>query len=261
MHRPALLSFMSRRRGTTGFVAGVAVAAMLAGGGIALAAMPSTANGMFTGCALKTTGALRVVDAQAGKRCTTKERTISWSKGWTYRGTWAAGTAYATGDVVVADGLGYTARARSTGKPPATNPATWGSLGANGPAGPTGPTGPTGQTGPAGATGPAGPVGPVGAQGPPGGVDLTYLTGPDVTVEAGSQQFGELLCPDGKSAIGGGVFTFGDSSVSLNDSYPEDGDDPDELPDDGWAADVNNAGAAAETFNLYVICATAGSVS
>jgi hypothetical protein len=258
MHRPDFRSFFSRRRGTTGFVAGVAIAALLTGGGVALASIPSLSTGNFTGCVSKTSGALRVIDSQAGKRCTTKETTITWAKGGIYRGTWAAGKTYAVGDIVLANGLGYTARLRSIGKPPATNPASWGSLGANGPAGPAGPTGPLGPAGPAGPQGPAGPIGP---QGPAGGVALTYLTGPNVTVEAGAQKYGELLCPDGLSVIGGGVFTFGDTSVTLNDSYPADSDDEDGLPDDGWAADMNNAGASPETFNLYVICTTANSVS
>lgn len=46
-----------------------------------MAAIPSTGTGTFTGCVNTTTGALRVIDAQAGKACSAGATTITWSKG------------------------------------------------------------------------------------------------------------------------------------------------------------------------------------
>lgn len=67
-------------RGLVGLVAGAASAACLVGGGIAVAAIPSTATGNFTGCVLKTSGATRIIDYQAGKRCKATENTVNWAQ-------------------------------------------------------------------------------------------------------------------------------------------------------------------------------------
>lgn len=56
-----------------------AAVAAVAVGSIAWAAVPSGA-GVITGCYNKTTGALRVVDAEAGASCTPAERTLEWSQ-------------------------------------------------------------------------------------------------------------------------------------------------------------------------------------
>ena len=106
---------------------------------MAIAAIPSTSDGSITSCVNKTSGAVRIIDAQAGKHCTTKERRVAWSKGYRYRGAWSSGTAYAVLDVVTASGSSYVAKSASTGKAPASHPALWGLLataGARGPAGP-----------------------------------------------------------------------------------------------------------------------------
>lgn len=68
------------RRGFMGGLAvGVAASVVLAGG-VAVAAIPSTSTGLISGCRNVKTGALRVVDYQAGKRCTpTTERPLTWN--------------------------------------------------------------------------------------------------------------------------------------------------------------------------------------
>jgi len=127
-----LRRLMDTRRGTVGFAAGLLTALVLGGGVVALAAIPSTANGSYTACVSKRTGAVRIVDAQAGRHCTTGERTISWSKGYRYRGAWNARTTYAVLDVVTYEGSSYLARTASTGKSPAATAAAWGLLAAAG---------------------------------------------------------------------------------------------------------------------------------
>ena len=70
-------------RGLTGFVVGVVATLTLVGGGVAIAAIPSTTTAKFNGCVNKDTGALRVINYQAGKRCKKSEKGISWAQGWT----------------------------------------------------------------------------------------------------------------------------------------------------------------------------------
>ena len=161
-------TWVARRRGTTGLLAGLLLASVVTGGGVALGAIPSTTSATFTGCVAKVGGALRVVDAQAGQKCTRKERTVRWSGGWTYRGAWAAGTSYAVGDVVVRAGSSYVARTRSTGAGPAVSPLAWGLLAAGGADGAAGSPGATGATGATGSQGAQGIQGIQGEQGLPG---------------------------------------------------------------------------------------------
>ena len=57
-----VLDVVRRRRGASGFVAGVCVAAMVTGGGVAIAAIPSTANGKYTACVNRDSGDMRMID-------------------------------------------------------------------------------------------------------------------------------------------------------------------------------------------------------
>ena len=43
--------------------------------GVALAAIPSSATGSITACVNRTSAAVRIIDFQAGKRCSSRERT------------------------------------------------------------------------------------------------------------------------------------------------------------------------------------------
>ena len=101
-----------------GLAVGVAASVVLAGG-VAVAAIPSTSTGLISGCRNVRTAALRVIDYQAGKRCTpTTERLLTWN---------AKGVAGPRGLQGIA-----------------------------GPVGAKGATGATGSAGPIGATGPQG---------------------------------------------------------------------------------------------------------
>ena len=115
-------------RGLTGFVVGVVATLTLVGGGVAIAAIPSTTTAKFNGCVNKDTGALRVINYQAGKRCKKSEKGISWAQGWTYKGLWRATTSYRPGDVVLDNGSSYVARAASLAKSPPSDASRWGLL-------------------------------------------------------------------------------------------------------------------------------------
>jgi hypothetical protein len=63
----------------------------------------------------------------------------------------------------------------------------------------------------------------------------------------GSQTHGAKTCPARTVVWGGGVFvSSGQLGANVNSSYPAD---------NGWAADVNNAGGSDTTFVVYAICA------
>ena len=195
-------SFVARHRAAAGFVGGVATTAVL-GSGVAVAAIPSTATGTITGCVNRSTAAVRIVDFEAGKRCSSRERTITWSRGMRYRGGWSSRVTYAPLDIVSWNGASYLARVPSTAKTPSSTgywgplavrgaagargangtpgtpgadginglPGTNGDDGADGAAGADGvdgAPGTPGADGADGAAGPAGPAGPAGAAGAPG---------------------------------------------------------------------------------------------
>jgi hypothetical protein len=125
---------------------GLALVAVLAAAGVGYAAVPS-ADGVIHGCiGTNPAGSLRVVDAEAGDKCRTNERELTWNQ---------QGPKGDKGD---------------------TGPA--GPAGPQGPAGPIGPTGVAGVAGPVGPAGPQGPAGPAGAQGPAGANGLPGPAGP-----------------------------------------------------------------------------------
>ena len=106
--------------------------------------------------------------------------------------------------------------------------------------------GPRGATGAAGRTGPAGPV------------KLDTVTSAAIANAAGAQTGGSLKCPAGEFATGGGI-SGSTTTQSANASYPML--DPATGHDDGWNGFMNNTGATAATFHVYVICAPAASVT
>jgi hypothetical protein len=206
----------ARHRVATAFVAGAVSAGVILGGGVALAAIPSTSTGLLTACVNKTTAGVRIIDYQAGKRCTTKERTVSWSKGWRYRGTWAATVAYAVNDVAVQSGSSYFAKRASTNAPPASNTAFWGLLAPRGAAGPAGATGATGATGP---TGPTGLTGAQGVQGLSGTQNLvTHWDFSPPFVDGGGKHFlsatATVTVPAGAKVLVMTTQTFGSTTTS-----------------------------------------------
>ena len=233
---------LGRNRGALWFLAGVLTTLAVGGGGVAIAAIPSTQTALYTGCVNRDTGALRVIDHQSGVRCAAKkERTISWSRGWTHRGAWAAGTDYATGSVVTLNGSSYVAKARSTGRSPSGNPGAWGLLSAAGAAGPAGVAGATGATGP---TGPAGPVG------------LTYVRAYDYVPPHGYIDK-QMACPAGTAAVNGGVENF-DHRVAWSGPVDTDGDG---APDDAWRVVAENTLSQDEDMTAWALCSSVTSIT
>jgi hypothetical protein len=237
----------ARHRGVTGFVVGVIATMTIAGGGVALAAIPSTTTAKFTGCVAKSGGALRVIDAQAGKKCKSTEKKISWSKGWTHKGAWASGTTYRPGDVVTQSGSSYVAKKRSTGVAPASDASTWGLLAA------AGATGATGATGAAGATG---------VPGPNGVVDVSYVSSTELVTGGDPVETNSISCPAGKHVLGGGVRNL-EAETDIVESGPFDASvlEPDDIPDDGWWVTVDNTTGGGTNVTVWAICATTTSIS
>jgi hypothetical protein len=121
-----------------GKVAGVIAVIVLMGVGVAAAAVPNSATGKITACAVKagpTAGQLRVIDSQVGAHCKSTERALSWpQRALRFRGTWGSTARYLTDDVVTLAGSAYVAIATSKNvAPPST--ATWRLLAAKGSAG------------------------------------------------------------------------------------------------------------------------------
>jgi hypothetical protein len=98
-----------------------------------------------------------------------------------------------------------------------------------------------GARGPAGPAGPAGTVGPAGAAGVSGyEIVVESVTGPSGTV-------GTVMCPPGKSVLGGGYVRGALGGVGWQ-APTADGA--------GWRAELQLAGPGDTTSDLYAICAT-----
>jgi hypothetical protein len=115
--------------------------------------------------------------------------------------------------------------------------------------------GPRGATGAAGRQGATGATGATGSAGP---VKLDTVTSAAIANPAGVQTGGSINCPAGEFATGGGI-SGSATTQSANASYPLL--DPVTGHADGWDAFMNNTGATAATFHVYVICAPATSVT
>ena len=72
-------------------------AALLAGGAMAMGAIPTTSNGTITGCYSKKTGSLRIVDT--GEKCGKKETRLTWNQKGVKGDSGAAGAAGPMGPV------------------------------------------------------------------------------------------------------------------------------------------------------------------
>jgi hypothetical protein len=217
--------------------AGALAVTVVLGGGAALAAVPSTTTGRFTGCVAGSDGRLRVIDAQAGKHCRHGEHRISWSKGWTHRGAWGAGVRYTVGGVVTEDGSSYVARRTSRGLRPSVSPAEWGLVARAGAPAPGG----TGGSSPA---------------------TVRYTTDSG-TAAAGHFGSATAYCPDGYSVTGGSVdwpmvLTTSPPRVEIT-QVPVDTDlDSDSVPNNGWRVNVLNAEATGDFgFTVHAVCASA----
>ncbi|NTU80248.1 MAG: collagen-like protein [Chloroflexales bacterium] len=116
---------------------GLAVLLFIVASGTALAAIPG-AGGVITACYIPGIGVPRLIDAERGQKCTSKERQLTW---------------------------GQVGQQGPQGLP-----------GPQGPQGPKGDTGAAGAPGPKGDTGLAGAPGQQGLQGPPGEPGIAGLT-------------------------------------------------------------------------------------
>jgi hypothetical protein len=233
--RGSIRLWVADRRGVVGFVAGALVAASLAGGGVAIAAIPSTTTAKFNGCVNKDTAVLRVINYQTGKRCKKSEKGISWSQGWTYRGMWRAGTPYRPGDVVLDNGSSYVARAASLAKPPVTDASRWGLLA---------------SVGPQGTIGPPGPSGPV---------TLRYVYSASALVSNSEAATATVVCPAGLHAVNGGVDAeeVAPSGLSIIESSPTDSDGAGPLAFDGWTISVDNGFPGNVYYRAFAVCSSA----
>lgn len=168
------------------YALGAAVLGLLAAGGIGWAAIPGSGeSAVISGCYEKTTGVLRVIDAQAGKTCTRWETAISWSQKGPKGDAGPQGTPGAAG---AAGPAGPKGEPGPQGVPglagPAGSPGADGLPGANGSAGEKGErgeAGPAGEKGATGAPGPAGADGAAGSEGPQGPEGQVGPAGPQGT--------------------------------------------------------------------------------
>lgn len=72
----------SRSTGRGRFISGVIVGMLIAAafvGGQAIASIPNSGTGVISGCRNLKTGALRVIDTQAHKKCVRGEASLSWN--------------------------------------------------------------------------------------------------------------------------------------------------------------------------------------
>ena len=135
---------------------------------------------------------------------------------------------------------------------------SWSKVGPRGATGTAGQQGATGATGATGTAGQQGATGATGATGSAGPVKLDTLTSGPIANPAGTQNGGSISCPAGEFATGGGI-SGSTTTQSANASFPLL--DPATGHDDGWSGFMNNTGATAATFHVYVICAPATSVT
>lgn len=154
----------------------VTALAVTVGGSVAYATIPAS-NGTINGCYEKRTGTLRVIDSDAGAKCTSFETPITWNQ----QGQ-----------------KGPTGPAGPSGPP--------GADGGRGPTGPSGTDGTRGPTGATGAQGPTGAAGPAGTPGPPGPSDL-YVANQHATVALTGtyQSIAQLSLPPGNYFVSGNV--------------------------------------------------------
>ena len=160
------------------------IASLLTVSGLALASIPA-ANGVLTGCYAKD-GSLRVIDAAAGAKCTSKEKALTWNQ---------------TGPIG-----------------PQGFPGPQGTPGPKGDPGPQGPQGIPGRAGVPGIPGLPGPTGVPGLPGPQGPQGVPGLSGYEIVssdseFNSSTTKILSVSCPAGKVALGGGAEIF----PSLND--------------------------------------------
>lgn len=66
--------------GSWRFIAGVAVGVLVSGTAVAVASIPDSASGQISGCYSSKNGALRIIDAEAGRKCSNGEVLLQWNQ-------------------------------------------------------------------------------------------------------------------------------------------------------------------------------------
>jgi hypothetical protein len=154
---------------------------ILGGATVGFAAIPDSRTGVISACMKRTTGAIRLIDQQAGKRCVTGETLITWNEKGIPGARGPVGLTGPTGATGPTGPQGQSGEQGATGaegpQGPKGDAGATGPVGATGPAGPTGPQGPQGSKGDAGAAGPVGPTGPAGPKGDTGPQGLPGASG------------------------------------------------------------------------------------
>jgi hypothetical protein len=84
---------------------------------------------------------------------------------------------------------------------------------------------------------------------------VRYVFSGNLTNSAGSQDFGEAVCPAGLFVTGGGVFGSGATAESVNSSWPIRTTGSSPAPPNAWGAWMNNTDVTDATFDVYAICA------
>ena len=161
-------------------IGGLAAGLILGAAAVAVAAIPDSNTGVISACMKTRDGTIRIIDAQAGRRCITGETLITWNQ---------KGVLGAQGATGAQGALGGT-----------------GSQGAPGATGPQGPLGLQGAPGLQGAQGPAGAPGSDGAQGDAGPQGPALLLADFYVRTAASSSFNGVArayCDDGDAAVGG----------------------------------------------------------
>jgi hypothetical protein len=163
--------------------------------GIGYATIPA-AGGRINGCYEKRTGILRVIDSEAGAKCTSFETPISWNQ----QGQ-----------------RGPTGPAGAGGRGPTGPKGEAGAIGMRGPTGAAGAQGADGRVGPTGPAGVPGPTGPKGDRGLDGVNVSSRAIGPDANCPYGGSSFASVSgttfacngAPGERGAAGTGVFAHG----------------------------------------------------
>lgn len=242
--RPRRFPFIWWRRPSLTMFALVGLLIMVSG--LASASVPA-ANGVITGCYERKNGnkgsELRVIDVEAGQKCSSKDQQITWNQ---------------TGPV------GAPGPAGAQGIPGPIGPqGAQGEPGPIGPAGLTGAPGPQGVQGEPGAVGPIGPAGLAGPQGAPGAPGLSgyEIVTSDSAFNSLATKLLSVDCPAGKLALGGGADVFPSLSdpnrltapVVLVASEPSIGNGV--TP--GWVAQSTETAAYSFEWHMtvYAICA------
>jgi len=87
------------------------------------------------------------------------------------------------------------------------------------------------------------------------GVDLSYERGAPTSLTAGNAVTKKVACAASEHAVGGGVRTSGPADrARLVSSFPYDGPDADDVPDDGWQSRGYAISGADKTVTPFAIC-------